>query len=143
MVHKPQEGCGIPSGQLRTSCEASLFYLQFSSTNIIMQLESDPVPCGKKSYSEHHTLFLACVRGSGHETNSSEREREERRRRAGKRREKRQKGRRQKEETIKQREGWKEMGYIYSTHIAVTMDQPTCNLVFQIILPSHCALCPL
>ena len=64
-VYKAQEGCGILSGQLRTSCEASLFYLQFSSTNMIMQLESDPVSCGKKSYSEHHNLFLACVKGLG------------------------------------------------------------------------------
>ena len=130
MVHKAQEPHGVLLGQLRTSCEASLFYLQFSSTNIIMQLESNPVPCGKKSCSEHHTLFLACVRGSGLRLIAQ--------------REKRQTGRKKTERgTIKQREGWKEVVYIYSTHIAVTMDQPTCNLVFQIILPSDCALCPL
>ena len=35
-----------------------------------LRLESDPAPCDKKSCSEHWTLFLACSRGSGHETKS-------------------------------------------------------------------------
>ena len=142
MVYKNSRSLWNTLGTTEKRCEVSLFYLQFSSTNIIMQLENDPVSCGKKSCSEHQTLFLAAWEGlHGQETNCCQRRRKEESGLVGGERKKGDRktewGNNKAERKEKDGRRW------YTSHIAVTMDQPTCNLVFQIILPSHCTLCPL
>ena len=72
-------------GKLKLSCVVSFSYLQFDSKYDCLclhiklcVLDSIPAPRSgsyhpprdNKSRSEHQTLFLARVRGSGHETNS-------------------------------------------------------------------------